>query len=347
MSIKTDASLNVFDLLLSVLSDVSHIKVYDDVTTTLKNATKKLINCDASSIILKDGDQCHYIDEDSAQPLWKGMKFPLDDCISGWAIKNESTAVVPDIYDDARVPSNLYKHTLIKSMLVSPLKNQHVHGAISVYWTVPHQPSPTEIHILETLANVSSLVFDYFILQSKLDKTVESKTFDLNTVNQKLVDLAIQDDLTSLYNRRGFFLMGNQAIKASDRIEKNCILSYIDIDGLKEVNDRYGHKAGDRMIKSVANILKGHFRKSDIVARLGGDEFAVLIVDPEENGENIHARLAAEIKELNSSLKQPFQTEISIGSVYSKLTQTSNLEELINQADKLMYKEKKRKKSQN
>lgn len=333
-----------FDEVLTVLSDVSHIKVYDDITATLKTASKRLLHCDACSIIMRAGDDCHYIDEDSEQPLWKGMKFPLDHCITGWAIKHGSTVVIPDIYDDARVPADLYRHTPIQSLMVAPLKNQNVQGAISVYWSKHHNPSAAEIHILDTLADIASLVFDFFMLQTELEKTVSARTLELDTANQKLADLAIHDDLTGLYNRRGFFLMANQALKSSERVEKNCILSFIDIDGLKEVNDRYGHCSGDRMIQSLADLLKSHFRKSDIVARLGGDEFAILVIDPEENCEGIHTRLQAEIVQLNAWLKLPYSIEVSMGSVYSKLTVSTNLDSLINQADKHMYQEKKGKK---
>lgn len=328
-----------------MLSDVSNIKVHEDITSTLKTAAKRLIHCDASCIIMRVDEDCHYIDEDSEQPLWKGMKFPLDNCITGWVIKHGSTAVIPNIYDDARVPADLYRHTSIQSMMAAPLKNQNVQGAISVYWTERHSPSAAEIHILDTLADISSLVFDFFILQTELEKAVSDRTFELNKANQKLADLAIHDDLTGLYNRRGFFLMANQALKSSERVEKNCVLSFIDIDALKEVNDRYGHSAGDNLIKSVADLLKSHFRKSDIVARLGGDEFTILVIDPEENCEGIHTRLQSELAQLNSSLKLPYPISISMGSVFSKLTATTNLESLINQADKLMYREKKEKKS--
>lgn len=334
-----------FDDLLTVLSDVSHIKVYEDITSTLKTAAKRLIHCDASSIIIRVDEDCHYIDEDSEQPLWKGMRFPLNNCITGWAILNGSTAIIPDIYDDARVPAELYRHTSIQSMMVAPLKNKNMQGgAISVYWNKRHSPSSAEVHILNTLTDISSLVFDFFILQNELEKAVAARTLALNKANQKLASLAIQDDLTGLYNRRGFFLMADQVLKSLERVEKNCILSFIDIDELKKVNDLYGHLAGDNLIKSVGELLKSNFRKSDIVARLGGDEFAVLVIDPEENCEGIHIRLQSELVKINALLKLPYPIDISMGNIYSKLTATASLEALINKADKLMYKEKKEKK---
>jgi diguanylate cyclase (GGDEF)-like protein len=113
---------------------------------------------------------------------------------------------------------------------------------------------------------------------------------------------------------------------------------------LKPINDLHGHHAGDKAIKMVADLLSNHFRKSDIVARMGGDEFTVLVIDPDENVESMNRRLQSHFNAFNLASNLPYQINISFGSIVSELNPTTKLETLINQADKLMYMEKSRKK---
>jgi PAS domain-containing protein len=101
--------------------------------------------------VLRDGDQCHYADEDAIGPLWKGQRFPLISCISGWAMQNRQTAVVPDVYADARVPHDAYRPTFVKSLVMVPVGNEPT-AAIGAYWSKVRTPEPEEVAILETLA---------------------------------------------------------------------------------------------------------------------------------------------------------------------------------------------------
>jgi len=95
----------------------------------------------------------------------------------------------------------------------------------------------------------------------------------------KLNNLSQTDELTGLYNRRGFISLTRSSLELAQRMGKSGLLFFIDMDGLKVINDSYGHEEGDIAIKEIANILRSAFRKSDIVARLGGDEFTVFTTD--------------------------------------------------------------------
>jgi diguanylate cyclase (GGDEF)-like protein len=92
----------------------------------------------------------------------------------------------------------------------------------------------------------------------------------------KLERLSLTDELTGLYNRRGFFMLGEQQLESARRTKLPLLLMYLDVDGLKGINDTQGHAAGDRLLADTAAILLATFRSADIVARIGGDEFAVL-----------------------------------------------------------------------
>lgn len=332
------------DTFLNVISDVTRAEDITHFHTSLKQAAKQLTCSDATSLVLRQGDDCHYIDEESDQPLWKGESFPLSACITGWSMLNATTVIVEDIFKDARIPLALYQGKNIHSLLVVPIDHEHAIGAISVYWKKRHAPSQSEIMQLESLANVSSLIFKLMKNQSELAALISKRTSDLEIANQRLSEMATHDELTGLYNRRGFFLMADQAIRVSERSKMRCAMIFADVDGLKVVNDHYGHHEGDVMLNTVANLLRRHFRKSDIVARMGGDEFAILVIDPEENAAALNERLEFEFNAMNRTDHRPYRIDISFGSVMSELTPDIDLEHLINRADRLMYQAKLSKK---
>ncbi|HOC59358.1 MAG TPA: PAS domain S-box protein [Smithellaceae bacterium] len=156
--------------------------------------------------------------------------------------------------------------------------------------------------------------------------------------------MAILDTLTGLYNRRGFITLAEQQIKMAIRARSCLLLFFIDLDGLKFINDNLGHEEGDNAIKRAAVILKGTFRASDITSRLGGDEFAVLVTNSIELPEVIIKRLQGRIDEDNASSNLPYQISMSIGVAdYDPLTPCS-IQELMSRADERMYKQKKEKK---
>ncbi|HPS57273.1 MAG TPA: PAS domain S-box protein [Spirochaetota bacterium] len=156
--------------------------------------------------------------------------------------------------------------------------------------------------------------------------------------------MAIVDTLTGLFNRRGFITLAEQQIKASGREKKKLLLFYIDLDGLKTINDTYGHEEGDLVLKKTAVILRKTFRESDIIARLGGDEFAVLVTDSEELPDVVLKRLKSRTDEENSAQDLPYRLSMSIGIAdYNPLAPCS-IDDLMSRADRIMYDRKKVKK---
>ena len=153
--------------------------------------------------------------------------------------------------------------------------------------------------------------------------------------------LAIKDTLTELYNRRGFIILAEQQIKKATRINKTLVLFFIDIDGLKVVNDTLGHEEGDRLLSNAAKILKQTFRESDIIARIGGDEFAVLADHSAETSEIVLIRFAERIGSHNALPDQRYEISMSIGTaIYDPATPCS-LDDMMSRADQMMYTQKK------
>ncbi|MEG3928178.1 diguanylate cyclase [Microcoleus sp. D3_18a_C4] len=159
--------------------------------------------------------------------------------------------------------------------------------------------------------------------------------------------LSVTDELTGLYNRRGFFLLADQQLKIARRTQTSYFILFADLDGLKKINDTFGHEMGDRVIVDAAQILKQTFREADIVARLGGDEFALFI--PNFSGDsstNFHARLQENIDRFNQQSERA-SISISLGVEFGDLNNEVLLEELLAKADKLMYEHKRTKRCLN
>jgi diguanylate cyclase (GGDEF)-like protein/PAS domain S-box-containing protein len=154
---------------------------------------------------------------------------------------------------------------------------------------------------------------------------------------QMLRDLAITDELTGLYNRRGFMVLAAQAIRTADRSKRRFTLIYGDMDGMKAINDRFGHKEGDRALLDVSTILKSGLRASDIVARLGGDEFIALALETVEPGDDIIvARLRGKVVQHNAKGDRPYTLSVSFGTTCYDPVEPCTLDELIQRGDKLM-----------
>lgn len=162
----------------------------------------------------------------------------------------------------------------------------------------------------------------------------------------ELIKLSLTDDLTCLYNRRGFFTLMEQQLKMARRMKTPILLLYADIDNLKAINDTFGHNEGAKAIIDAANILKSTHRDSDIMARLGGDEFVVFPVGAKENdSEVIKARLQKNIDAHNNKDNRCYKLSISVGIKEFDPLSPHSLEDMLHQADLLMYEDKKNKKS--
>ncbi|MEO5345924.1 MAG: diguanylate cyclase [Magnetococcus sp. YQC-9] len=165
-------------------------------------------------------------------------------------------------------------------------------------------------------------------------------------LRDQLRHLSMEDELTGLNNRRGFFLLASQELTITERSNARFVLFFIDLDGMKPINDQLGHQFGDQALKETATLMRRAFRKSDILARLGGDEFLALSLRMEESSPigNILARMEAEIARLNGQSGRLFRLSLSIGHVEVDKNSVHDLEQLIRQADAQMYRVKMAKK---
>jgi diguanylate cyclase (GGDEF)-like protein len=145
--------------------------------------------------------------------------------------------------------------------------------------------------------------------------------------------------LDELLNRRGFIERAREQLVLAQRDERSSLVCFIDLDGLKGINDTLGHVAGDRAIASFARVLRSTFRESDVLARLGGDEFVVMAVGSAD-AEAVRARLATEVAAFNAEGSAPFKLAASVGIARSSPSSPASIEALLQEADEKMYAEK-------
>ncbi len=158
----------------------------------------------------------------------------------------------------------------------------------------------------------------------------------------EILSLSFTDHLTGIYNRRGFMTLAEQQLKIEKRMNESLLLLFADIDNLKWVNDNLGHAKGDEAIVLVASILKEIFRESDIIARIGGDEFMVLALRVgAEDSDIVEKQLQERVDACNAKEGQDYRISVSFGIVCMDADQCGSIDELMSEADALMYDQKK------
>lgn len=121
---------------------------------------RALLAAQGATVVLREGDKCFYADEDSIAPLWKGQRFPMQECISGWAMLHRTSAVVPDVWLDPRIPQEAYRPTFVRSLVMVPVGRREPVGAIGVYWSRARTAQPGEVADLEQLAQFTADAFE-------------------------------------------------------------------------------------------------------------------------------------------------------------------------------------------
>src|SRR5690242_15372817 len=123
-------------LLLAACARLSVAQTLAEVVEVVRSSARAACSADGVTFVLRDGNQCHYIEEDAIGPLWKGRRFPMAHCISGWAMLNGKTAAIEDVFADPRIPHDVYRQTFVKSLVMAPVSREHALAAIGLYWAI-------------------------------------------------------------------------------------------------------------------------------------------------------------------------------------------------------------------
>jgi signal transduction histidine kinase len=161
------------DSLLEAVTALASARSLDDVTRIVRSSARELTHADGVSFVLKEDGNCYYADEEAIAPLWKGSRFPLHNCISGWSMLNRQIAVVPDIYLDSRIPHEAYRPTFVKSLMMVPVRQDDPVAAIGAYWATLHEATPEEQQVLQAIANAAALALNNVELYGDLHRSLE------------------------------------------------------------------------------------------------------------------------------------------------------------------------------
>ncbi|UCF97897.1 MAG: GGDEF domain-containing protein [Spirochaetaceae bacterium] len=250
--------------------------------------------------------------------------------------------VAKEVQRGGRSLEDRYMTVDVVEAYVPIIREGNLTGVFEIYYDIS-----SEKQKLRSLISLSSVVLfgmaavlliAVFISVSRANQYLR----DRQRVLEELRTLSLSDELTGLYNRRGFFILAEQQIKIASRTRRGMLLVSADLDGLKKINDSFGHHEGDRAIVDAGQILRQSFRESDIISRIGGDEFVILIPEkPEINAEVLFARLKKNLEAHNVRVHRPYTFSISMGVATFDPLNPATLNELLVAADKSMYQNKK------
>ena len=273
-----------------------------------------------SSVVESTDDSIYLVDRD-CRYLYMNRKHTLRLGLNGKQIKDRK-------YSEIHSPNETkWFSERINTIFVTGKSEQHEYKSGSQYFLQTFSPVKNKNN--ETIA-----------------VTVISKDVTaLKREEGKLRNLSFTDELTGLYNRRGFFAMAKQQITLAELQGNGMILIYTDLDGMKGINDKLGHTIGDLAISDTANALLKTFRRADMIARIGGDEFVILATEtPGTDIETLISRLKENLNTYNDKPNRNYELKLSVGVARYDPTQPCSLEELLSKADTLMYEDKQKKK---
>jgi signal transduction histidine kinase/DNA-binding response OmpR family regulator len=190
---------HAMELLVTVVQELSLAKSLDEITAIVRRAARELTGADGATFVLRQGDMCYYAEENAIKPLWKGCYFPINICIGGWCMRHRQQVIIEDVYGDERIPIEAYQPTFIKSLVMVPIRKEAPIGAIGNYWAQRHTPTPQEIHLIQALADSTSVAMENVQVYRELEQRVQERTSQLEAANQELeaFSYTISHDLRS------------------------------------------------------------------------------------------------------------------------------------------------------
>lgn len=171
--------------LIQAIQELSGARTMEGVAAIVRVAARCLAGADGATFVLKEGSDCYYLDEDAISPLWKGRRFPAAACISGWAMEHRQVAVIPDIYVDPRIPHDAYRPTFVRSLAMVPVRSRDPIAAIGVYWAASRVADPSDIEMLQLLADSTATAMENVHLHNTMQRQVEERTRELRLAREQ------------------------------------------------------------------------------------------------------------------------------------------------------------------
>ncbi|MDQ3890854.1 MAG: HD domain-containing protein [Actinomycetota bacterium] len=182
--------------LVTVIQRLSLARSLSEIQAIVRAAARRLTGADGATFVLREGNHCYYADENAVSPLWKGQRFPIDACISGWVMVNCRPAVIEDIYADRRVPHAAYRPTFVRSLAMVPIRTLDPIGAIGNYWARRRRPSEQEVGLLQALADSTAVAMENVRVYEELEQA------RLETLQRLALAAEYRDDATLEHTQR-------------------------------------------------------------------------------------------------------------------------------------------------
>jgi signal transduction histidine kinase len=173
-------------VLIDAIRKLAGARTISAISYVVRHAARMLVQADGATFVLRDQEQCFYLDEEAISPLWKGQRFPLGACISGWAMQHQQQVMISDIFADARIPHDAYRPTFVKSLVMTPVRRDPARAAIGTYWAHQREASPSERAFLQDLADATAVALESAEIYAQLEDKVQQRTEELKALNREL-----------------------------------------------------------------------------------------------------------------------------------------------------------------
>ncbi|PSJ16013.1 ATP-binding protein [Nitrosomonas supralitoralis] len=173
---------HAMEQLVEVIQMLSMARDLSTVMEIVRHAARELTGADGATFVLRDKGMCFYAEEDAISPLWKGQRFPMNACISGWSMINRKPVVIKDIFADPRIPVDAYRPTFVRSLAMVPIRTIDPIGAIGNYWAEQYLPAPEQLKLLQALADTTAVALENVRVYEELEQRVQQRTFELQSI---------------------------------------------------------------------------------------------------------------------------------------------------------------------
>lgn len=244
-----------------VVNTVQELSLATDIESVMKivrTVARELTGADGATFVLRDDNMCYYADEDAISPLWKGSRFPMKLCISGWVMLNKKPAIIPDIYKDERIPIDAYRPTFVKSMAMVPIRTMNPIGAIGNYWSKIHLPTEEEMSLLQALADITAVSIENINVREKLKEKLKEREQMLITLEKQKKQLEEFTQIIS-HNLRApisNLLLINDMISTSETLDDKLKFFDRQKQVVDSLHDTFDELVGAAQVKMDFNTKK-------------------------------------------------------------------------------------------
>ena len=278
--------------IVDLLSRLSFARTLDQIGDVIRQRLRGIVGADGIAFILRDEDRCHYFDEDAVGPLWKGQKFPMTNCVSGWAMLNRQSVVIEDIYADPRVPHEAYRPTFVKSLAMMPIRPEAPLGAIGAYWAVNRRATDDELGLMEVIVDAAALAIE----NARLFQGMQDTLAQLETRKREAEALA--EERQRLLRKTEAALAQRDVLlrEVHHRVKNN----FQTILSLLRLQQRHGGSPEETYLQSLARIramamVHEHLYQSEDMSQVDFSALLHRLTTAIAEANDVHGRVAMRI----------------------------------------------------